>query len=332
MVDRRRKRVSPFARIMNLKSMVRLTGQQTIFPFYHVVSNRSLSHIKHLYHYRDESEFERDLDHMLRFFEPVSMERLGQHEGQKTSGRHMVLSFDDGLMECHQFIAPLLQKKGVPAIFFLNNQFIDNQDLFYRYKASILIDRILSNRDAMANAADYLALPEEQLVKAIQLIKYRQQPLLDAIAPLVEIDYTEYLKRHPVYMTSDHIKDLVQWGFDLGGHSSDHFDFAVLQEEEMIEQVKTCIQDLRKRFALETAYFAFPFTSEGVPERVINQLLKEGSVEAIFGTAGMKKTGIEGFIQRIPMEVIDQPALNVLKTEYLYYLLKNPVGRNKLRY
>lgn len=313
---------------MNLKCMVGLTGQQTIFPFYHVVSDRSLPHIKHLYHYRDEFGFERDLDGMLKLFEPISMDQFLKYEGQPGGKRRMVLSFDDGLVECHRFIAPLLQKKGVPALFFLNNLFIDNRDLFYRYKASILIDRLLLDRNAMAEVADYLAIPEDQVVKAIQIVNFRQQPLLDAIAELVEIDFIEDLKKRPVYMTSDQVKDIVKWGFEIGGHSMDHPDFAALDEDEMVIQVKTSIKDLQDRFEIKPAFFAFPFTSEGVPKKVIGQLFKEGIVDAVFGTAGLKKTDRKNFIQRIPMEALAMPALRVLKAEYLYFLLKAPFGKN----
>ena len=50
-----------------------------------------------------------------------------------------LLSFDDGLKEVFTTIAPILLKKGVPASFFINPCFIDNNELFYRYKISLLI-------------------------------------------------------------------------------------------------------------------------------------------------------------------------------------------------
>ena len=87
----------------------------------------------------------------------------------------------------------------------------------------------------------------------------------------------------------------------------------------------------QKRFGVHTAYFSFPFTSDGVPGGVIDSLLEEGTASALLGTAGLKLTGKRSFIQRVPMEKYNMPAIETLKTEYLYYILKMPLGRNRLR-
>ncbi|MCK4749391.1 MAG: polysaccharide deacetylase family protein, partial [Bacteroidales bacterium] len=197
---------------MNLGCMVSLTGQKTIFPFYHVVSGVALPHIKHLYYYRDEAEFEHDLDGMLKMFAPISIDQYLNGESGSRTKKQMVLSFDDGLVECHQFIAPLLKQKGVPALFFLNNNFIDNRGMFFRYRASILIEKLLSDDGALTEAAGYLVIPEDQVVKAILMIRYNQQPLLDALVTLVDIDYSAYLTHQKVYMSSEQVKDLIGWG------------------------------------------------------------------------------------------------------------------------
>ena len=157
---------------MRLKNLVRLTGQPVIFPFYHVVSDEYLPHIRHLYRYRNVDQFEKDMDELLAIFEPLSLTEYLEEPERKRGRRCMVLSFDDGLWECHQVIAPVLRKKGIPAVFFLNNQFIDNQGLFYRYKASIIIDRILSDCKSREKAAEYLVVPDYQVADAIRIVNY----------------------------------------------------------------------------------------------------------------------------------------------------------------
>ena len=117
----------------------------------------------------------------------------------------------------------------------------------------------------------------------------------------------------------------------MGGHSPDHMDFAGLDPDQMAEQVRSSIEDLQKRFSIQTAYFSFPFTSDGVPWKVIDTLLEEGFATALLGTAGLKRTGRRAYIQRVPMEKYETTALETLKTEYFYYLLKKPMGRNRLR-
>jgi peptidoglycan/xylan/chitin deacetylase (PgdA/CDA1 family) len=326
MENRRRKTIARYTGFLDLKVLSRLSGQRTIFPFYHVVSCNPQSHIKHLYSYRSEKEFTKDLDDMLRYFEPVSV--ADYLKGESNRKRQMVLSFDDGLAECHQYIAPLLKRKGIPAIFFLNNDFIDNRDLFFRYKASMLIDHIQQDRCRIIRASEFLVIPEEQVNNAILMIKYKQRPLLDALSLHLEFDDAGYLRQHPVYMSTEQVNDLVNWGFQLGGHSTDHPEFFEMEPRMMAMQVNKSMKDLEKRFRVKPSGFAFPFTSDGVPRDVIDQILEEEIAEMVFGTAGLKKTDTKNFIQRIPMEGLGLPALGMLKTEYLYYLMKAPLGQN----
>ena len=335
-----RRRIANISRRLSLEGMIRLTGQSHIFPFYHVVSDWHLPHIRHLYRYRRVDEFEKDLEQMLTYYEPVSLSdflRITHHglhkpriEGKRR--RLMVLTFDDGLVECHQTIAPILKQKGVPATFFLNNYFIDNRGLFYRFRASLVIDKIISDCKAREKAAEFLDIPEDRIEVAIGMIKYDQHALLDRLAREVEVDFVDYLREYPVYMNSQQVKELVDWGFEIGGHSPEHADFSTLDPEEIIAQVKASIEDLRQRFGTSNSYFSFPFTSRSVSGEIIKTLMEEHHVEALLGTSGLKKTGKQGFIQRIPMEEFDMPALEALKGEYLYYMLKKPLFRNRYRY
>jgi len=133
-------------------------------------------------------------------------------------------------------------------------------------------------------------------------------------------------------MNDKEIEELMEWGFDMGGHSADHIDFRNLEPHEMIRQVRLSLEDLQQRFGISTGYFSFPFTSDGIPKKVIESLLEEGTVKALLGSAGLKRTGKPAFIQRLPMEPPGIPAGDLLRAEYLYYHLKRIVGRNRLRY
>ena len=318
-----------------IENLIKWSGYSSVFPFYHTVSDRFLPHIAYLYRVRKSSDFERDLDQMLRWFEPVGLSEYLEHAGEKKAGsgkRQMVLTFDDGLKECYGVIAPILKRKGIPAVFFLNNRFIDNKTLFFRYKASLLIHQAREDCRVREGISEFLKIPQEQIERSILMIDYSRRALLDALARVADFEFTAYLHSHPVYMTTEEIDEMISWGFDIGGHSADHIEFNGLDPEEMIRQVIMSMDDLKLRFGITKRFYAFPFTSDGVPRKVIDALLEEHDISALMGTAGMKRTGNELFIQRIPMEHSKAPAMDILKAEYLYYLLKMPMGRNRLRY
>lgn len=331
MNERFRHSLTSMSRSLSLDKMISWSGQGTVFPFYHTVSKESLPHISHLYRVLKPGEFEKDLDQLLNYFDPLSLGDYLEGKGGKQGRPAMVLTFDDGLKECYDIVAPLLKDRGIPATFFLNNKFIDNKGLFYRYKASLLIHQVMEDCRTREKVAAFLKIDKEQVETSIRMIGWDQAALLDALAREVELDYTGYLRRRPVYMSSKELKDMLEWGFEIGAHSSDHSDFTMLEPEEMMNQIKSSIRDLKKRFGIHTAYFSFPFTSDGVPRKVIDTLLDEGTATALLGTAGLKRTGKTAYIQRIPMDKYQTDALETMKTEYFYYLLKAPLGRNRLR-
>ena len=324
--------LAPLTRLVKLDRLIKWTGEKDIFPFYHTVSPEALPHISHLYRMLTPDEFEKDLDQLLQYYEPLSMAEYLEGGEKLKNRRSMVLSFDDGLKGCHEYIAPMLKRKGVPAVFFLNNRFINNRGLFYRYKASLLIHRALTDCRVMERLAAFLKVAAEQVEASIRMIGWDQRALLDALAVEAELEYASYLRAKPVYLSRAEVKELLEWGFDVGAHSAEHMSFTALGPDQMIDQVRSSVKDLQKRFDIDTAYFSFPFTSDGVPLKVIERILEEGSASALLGSAGLKQTGRRAYIQRIPMERYETGAIEALKSGYMYYLLKMPLGKNRLRY
>lgn len=99
------------------------------------------------------------------------------------------MSFDDGLKECAETIAPLLLKKGIPATFFVNPGFVDNQRLFHKYKASLILGRLIESPDLKAEKIlREQNLQGEQILKATIL----QDKILDKAAVLLGINFRRF--------------------------------------------------------------------------------------------------------------------------------------------
>jgi hypothetical protein len=123
-----------------MNQLISMTGQRILLPFYHVVSDEGKDHFKHLYPARSVDEFNADLDFIMKYFQPVSLIELIDliNSGKKPKKPVFHLTFDDGLSEFYNIIAPILKERGISATVFLNNDFIDNKQMFYRFKASLL--------------------------------------------------------------------------------------------------------------------------------------------------------------------------------------------------
>jgi peptidoglycan/xylan/chitin deacetylase (PgdA/CDA1 family) len=336
-MEKVRKTLSLIAPAFPLKPMIQLSGQKLVFPLYHAVNDHCPIHLKHLYKIRKAVEFENDLDELCRFFEPLSPEILSDSE--KLSSRSkpgFILSFDDGLREIIEVVEPILQRKGINAIFFLNNSFIDNTDMFFRYKASVLCETILNApehsiaKSEIAHILGHKTFNKRKVISSILNTGFHYRARLDIISILCGFDFTKYLSEVRPYLTTPEIAELQKKGYFIGAHSFNHPLFTDLTDEQMITEVSASMEDIEKRFNPPLKFFAFPFTDGGIPSKVINDIFQNNPV-AIFGSAGIKMEKHSNHYQRIPFEKSEQSVSNYLKTEYLYYILKAGFGRNSIR-
>jgi peptidoglycan/xylan/chitin deacetylase (PgdA/CDA1 family) len=329
------------ARLLPLNGLIRITGQRTIFPFYHVVSDEEVPHVKHLYTLRTTKQFIQDLDFILKYYKPVGIsDFLGSIEdGQPLPGNNFLLSFDDGLCEFHNVVAPILRQKGIPAVCFLNSGFIDNKDLFYRYKASLLVER-LKNVDDRTDKKNIIEkwflehhLPFTADYHGLLMITYADRYLLDELALRLEVHFDEFLLKHRPYLDSKQISSLIQQGFAFGAHSIDHPEYRFLEEEEQIRQTSESIDHVSKKFGIKEKLFSFPFTDHGVKKTFFDEVFDplQPLADLTFGGAGLKQDSIKKNIQRIPFEGTSLNAKQILGTEYLYYMIKAIFGKNRIR-
>ncbi|PZX14994.1 polysaccharide deacetylase [Breznakibacter xylanolyticus] len=279
-----------------------------ILPFYHVVSDETLPHLKHLYRVKSVREFEHDLDYLCRHYEPVTLDafiRFGNNGFQDVRRPIMHLTFDDGLRECAKVISPILKQKGIPATFFINSDFVDNRAMMFRLKASVLIDALFhisplsSTHDEIGRV---LCCPKKRIIATIQSLKYSDAHLIDAAALVVGIDFNDWLTKHQPYLNADELRQLVHDGFDIGSHSVDHPEFRYLPIDEQVSQLTVSVAALQQMIGTDVRSFSFPFTDYQVSKHFFDTIYANKMVDVTFGTAGMKEDVIEKNYQRIAME------------------------------
>ncbi|MFM9949754.1 MAG: polysaccharide deacetylase family protein [Saprospiraceae bacterium] len=315
------------------------SGQRFIVPVYHTVSDNTPEHIRHLYSVKTVRQFTADLDFLLKTYRPVNLAELENllHHGIPPTTNTFLLTFDDGLREFHDSIAPLLLQKGIPAICFLNSDFVDNQGLFFRYKASLLIGAFerkkqQTQHDPVIQWLRRYAPEQHNIWSALLSISYQNRGELDKLAAIIGYDFADYLAKQKPYLSSDQILSLKNQGFYFGAHSCDHPEYRFLNIEEQIRQTRESVDRICNRFALPYRAFAFPFTDFGVSRAFFQNIYEQApAITSSFGSAGLKRDHFPQHIQRIPFETGRLNAREILNNEYLYFLLKSLVGKNSIR-
>ena len=314
-----------------------------IFPTYHLVSDEDVLHVKHLYKYKTVKAFENDLELLVKNYKMISLEEYTSlcRYPSKRKRPICMLSFDDGMREVYDVIYPILQARGIPATFFLNSAFLNNRNLFYRHKASLLIERLVKLDKVMSHRQRKMLNSEINLLSIkhgrgeihvsltnfLLSIPYKNAALLDELGNLLEMDFNDYLRDKKPYMDNEQVKTLINNGFDIGSHSVDHPLYSELSTDEQVYQTLTCMTELETMFNINRRAFAFPFNDRGVSKEFFD--LINMKVEQTFGTDGFKKDEIIYNIQRFCLD--EEPAKNRIIKQGIKYLIDYIRGVNQIR-
>lgn len=324
-------------RPLGFRALRNYSGEKFIFPFYHLVAETTPNYIRHLYKAPTPESFRTDLEFLLKHYQPAIVCDLKKFlkDGKKSGKPKFFLSFDDGLKECYEVVYPILKEKGIQAAFFINPDFVDNKAFFYRFKTSLIIEKIINTSDVklLHNMVDFLEIPNannEELIQKVNHFNAADTIKLDEIAQLLGFNADELLKQQKPYMTMEQLKQLEADGFVIGSHSMNHTHFENLSEQEQRLQVDQSMQFVHENFNPEISTFAFPFTDDGVSSSIFDYLEKSENIDATFGTAGIKKDIRTKHIQRIPMEVNGLNAAQISRQEYAWFMFKSVFGRNKI--
>lgn len=294
---------------MPLSLLLRVTGRNLLVLYYHVVSDEPLGHIRHLYRYKGVKDFCDSLECVLKLFSPISLDDILDYSrsGKPPPSRSVFLTFDDGLREMSEIVAPILKRKGLPAAFFISSGFWENKDLFYRFKVSLLIEQHLNSsskilQNAVKDKFKTRGLLYTEFKESLKGIDYHHRDLLDEIAHLCDLNFSEYLARVKPYMDREQITGLINDGFAIGAHSIDHPPYTILSLDEQLRQTRESMRFLEEEFQLKHRIFAFPFSDMGVSHEYYKMMLEDNSVDLHFGTTGWFHKPQYQLIQRVSLE------------------------------
>lgn len=303
-------------------------------PVYHCVCDEDLPHIKHIIKYKNTRQFEQDLDYISRHFRFVDWDEFKDFtSGNIKSGKKIaLLTFDDGFREFYDLVAPVLERKGIYACNFINPAFIDNKELMFRCKSSLLIEKITRSTVIDSEVYRILSLENNTATEILQrhllTINYQKKDILDTLAEKLEVDFQSYLKEYKPYLSSDELKKITAKGFGISSHSWDHPKYGDLSLEQQIDTTNKTLAYLKENGFLYES-FAFPFTDFGVKKDFFDELFKNEEMYCSFGAAGVKLDSEKKNFQRIPMEM-GESAERILKKETAYFRLKKLMNKNTI--
>ena len=272
---------------------------------YHTIENHQPSFITG-YKVKSVDAFREDLEFLLKHYKPVSLEEITRQTNQKDS---IHFSFDDGLKSCYTNIAPILKEKGIPASFFINPTFVNNDKIYHRFTYELL-------KTSESNLSS-------------KYRNYENSKSLEEIAKSKGFDIEEWSLKNNPYMTLEEIKSLHNDGFLIGGHSMDHPEFYKISFEEQYKQIEKSMEWVNEHINPSIKAFAFPYTDHGISNKLLEKAKNKNIIDISLGTAGLKHDVFPSHFQRIPMEPKSlNTAIQIFKYEHFYYKIRAILGGN----
>jgi peptidoglycan/xylan/chitin deacetylase (PgdA/CDA1 family) len=311
-----RKLASRAAPLIPLGVYRRLMPRNPVGFFYHAVSDDPPPHIRHLYPIKSAAEFEADLLWLKRHFTLIGYPQLAAHaRGERPlPERAAYLSFDDGFAECYHVIRPLLLKHGIPAIFFLATDWIDNEGMYYKSKVSLVIE----NRRSQIEPRDFR-------FSIFDLISMQQsgESLINAACAEAGVDVAAYLRARQPFLTRPQIREMRAEGFVFGGHTRRHHKLGLLPPEEQAAEMAASCRIVAGITGDDQVPFAFPFSGDGVDRGGIAPLRNQHpQVGLVFDTKKLRRE--PGIFHRI---WADKPVKGVPPARSLAHWLKDAYAR-----
>jgi len=308
--------------------------KQNLFPYHHLVRDNKVPHIENLYEYKNEAQFRSDLDFLLKHYKPLDPAVLGNGDLSRNS---FLLTFDDGLEEIYSVIFPILKAKKINAIFFINPDFVDNQQSLYKHDISVAISDLKSKGfpyDIVKAIADELGIQyssNDDFIKKFKDTKFVERKKIEAALKILNVDMQDYLRNNRPYVTKAQIQEMIDAGFYFGGHTMSHPPLGQLSLEEQKNEVIGSIEWLKTHFGISYSMFAFPFTDKTASKALIDALVSYDKKIVIFGNSGMKRDTSPNIIQRFSLENPNKKIEKQLVAENLYKLYNKVVGQYKIR-
>lgn len=259
------------SRQLGIQQVFRLSSQGPTVLFYHGVEPSITDPNVQALHL-DIRAFERQIQHLRRFREIISVENLADDiaAGRKLDPRRVVLTFDDGYKNNLTVVAPMLQAWNLPFTVFVSTRHIDEQRRFptYYVRAAVLYSKKGTvHLRCLMRIFDTSTLDKRlATMRAINAILKRvSQEKVDQIVTecrehLSESQWSELDARFAseTPMTWNDVQSLSQGGTTISAHCHDH---CILHEHQSDDEVRRQLRTSKKliqKYVGLCRYMAYP--------------------------------------------------------------------------
>ncbi len=235
-------------------------------------------------------KFEAALKFLTRYYTPVSIEDvLTDCDGRGLPSRAVLVTFDDAYASVAECAAPLCHRYGVPAVFFVNAAFLDNQrlapDNLVCYVANTLgMDAIRAAARGVRRGEDLeLASLSDVFASFFPAISLAERgAFLEALCQLAGINEGRTAREAGLYLTRKQLCGLASFGFEIGNHTYSHVHGRSLTTADLAQEIEGNKAELEASSHTKVRSFSQPYGSSKDLTSDLKACLERSGHKAVF--------------------------------------------------
>ncbi|MEM9386306.1 MAG: polysaccharide deacetylase family protein [Pseudomonadota bacterium] len=244
--------------------------------------------------------FDRICACLTRFFRVMTLGDAAHRMRERGTlpDRALTLTFDDGFADNAELAAPILERHGLRATFFVSTGFLDGEIMFNDAIIEALRtarrDKLdLSQLDSDLSGVRQLDSLQARVAASNELagaLKYRQPAerlaLTRRLASLVDADDAPSLM-----MVPDQVAKMAERGLEIGGHTVNHPILSELSSEAALEEIRAGRERLQAITQQRIDSFAYPNGRPGqdYDESTVDAVEAAGFTQAVTTAWGIAR-------------------------------------------
>jgi peptidoglycan/xylan/chitin deacetylase (PgdA/CDA1 family) len=239
-------------------------------------------------------DFEAALQFLTKNYTPVSLANvLASFVGNPLPPRPVLVTFDDAYASVSDVAAPLCLKYGVPVLFFVNASCLDNRrlalDNLLCYVANVYglgpINAAIRGIDSSAEfEVGSLTQAFADFLPRISLST--REAFRQSLIELTGVNDTKLTADAGLYLSSQQLRDLVKFNFELGNHTYTHANCRTLTAAEFAAEIDRNRAVLEEISGTQVRSFSVPYGSSVDLTTDLAQHLQNSGYRAAFLAEG----------------------------------------------
>ena len=289
-------------RIPGAFSVVRALGTHYSLRcvLFHNVSDTESPFTRGLNITTSESDFEAALRFLTAHYTPVRLDDvLADPAAGTLPPRPVLVTFDDTYASVAEIAAPLCREYGVPAVFFVNADCLDNRQLALDNLICYAVNTLGFDRvSAIARAATGM---EDRGLNSMAAIFTRFLPAIsprtreafrDALADSIQTSDRVLATGANLYLTRQQLHGLAAFDFEIGNHTYTHVHCRTLTPDALCLEIDRNKAELEAASGRTVRSFSVPYgSSADLTGDVLGHLRRSGHEAAFLSESVANRRG-----------------------------------------